>query len=66
LVHISTLGISRSAFTIANHKRLLIQLSETRGDRELELKIPGRELLEAKTLPMFHTKPTTAYGSGEL
>jgi hypothetical protein len=54
------------AFTIANHKKLLIQLSETQGDRELELCVRGRKLLRAKTLPMFHTKPTTAYGSGEL
>lgn len=54
------------AFTIANNKKLLIQLSETQGDRELQLRIRGRKLLQAKTLPMFHTKPTTAYGSGEL
>lgn len=54
------------AFTIANNKKLLIQLSETLGDRELELRVRGRKLLRAKTLPMFHTKPTTAYGSGEL
>lgn len=54
------------AFTIANNKKLLIQLSETRGDRELELHVRGRKLLRAKTLSMFHTKPTVAYGSGEL
>lgn len=54
------------SFTIANNKKLLIQLSETHGDRELELHIRGKKLLRAKTLPMFHTKPTIAYGSGEL
>lgn len=54
------------AFTIANNKKLLIQLSEYRGDRELELRVRGRKLLRAKTLPMFHTKPTSTYGSGEL
>ena len=54
------------AFTIANNKKLLIQLSESQGDRELELRIRGGKLLRAKTLPMFHTKPTVAYGPGEL
>lgn len=54
------------SFTIANNKKLLIQLSETQGDRELELRIRGRKLLRAKTIPMFHTKPTSTYGSGEL
>lgn len=62
----SVLLFAFPAFTIANNKKLLVQLSETHGDRELELQIRGRKLLRAKTLPMFHTKPTTAYGSGEL
>jgi conjugative transposon TraN protein len=54
------------SFTIANNKKLLIQLSESQGDRELELRIRGRKLLRAKTIPMFNTKPTSTYGSGEL
>jgi conjugative transposon TraN protein len=52
------------SFTIANNKKLLIQLSESQGDRELELRIRGRKLL--RTIPMFNTKPTSTYGSGEL
>jgi len=54
------------AFTIANRKRLDFYLKEKNGDRELQLSLKGRRLLKAIPLPMFHTKPTTAHGSGEL
>ncbi|MHA7129262.1 DUF4138 domain-containing protein [Algoriphagus namhaensis] len=54
------------AFTISNRKRLVFYLREKNGDRELQLTLKGKKLLEAIPLPMFHTKPTIAHGSGEL
>lgn len=53
-------------FTISNQKRLIFYLKEKNGDRELQLSLKGKKLLQAIPLPMFHTKPTIAHGSGEL
>lgn len=54
------------AFTISNRKRLIFYLKEKNGDRELQLSLKGNKILKAIPLPMFHTKPTIAHGSGEL
>lgn len=54
------------AFTISNRKRLIFYLKEKNGDRELQLSLRGKKLLQAIPLPMFHTKPTITHGSGEL
>ena len=62
----STLLFAFPVFTIANSKKLYIRLAEPSGDRELTLRLNGKKLLQAQSLPMFHTKPTAAYGSGEL
>lgn len=53
-------------FTISDRKRLVFYLKEKNGDRELQLSLKGKKLLQAIPLPMFHTKPTIAHGSGEL
>lgn len=53
-------------FTIAEHKILKFTVSERKGDRQLQLKIPGKRLLKAADLPISNLLTTTTYGSGEF
>lgn len=41
-------------FTIAESKKLWIQIGEEKGDRELRISLSGKKLLKAENLPMFH------------
>lgn len=45
------LVIAFSKFTIADHKDFVIQLFEKQGDRNLELKINGNNIVKARPLP---------------
>lgn len=46
------LVVAFSKFTIADHKNLVVQLFEKQGDRNLTLKINGRDLAKAKLLKL--------------
>lgn len=53
-------------FTIAEGKKLVFQIREKQGDRELKISIKGNKLLDARDLPMFNHSNSKNYGSGEL
>lgn len=50
---LKSIVLAYPVFTIANQKRLIFRLREARGDRELQLSLKGRDLLQAKSLPLF-------------
>lgn len=50
---LKSMVLAYPVFTIANQKRLVFRLREARGDRELQLSLKGRDLLQAKSLPLL-------------
>ncbi|WP_288373872.1 DUF4138 domain-containing protein [uncultured Algoriphagus sp.] len=50
---LKSMVLAYPVFTIANQKRLVFRLREARGDRELQLSLKGKDLLQAKSLPLF-------------
>lgn len=48
---LKSLVLAYPVFTVANQKRLVFRLREKRGDRELQLRLKGKKLLQAQSLP---------------
>lgn len=48
---LKSLVLAYPVFTVANQKRLVFRLREQRGDRELQLRLKGKKLLQAQSLP---------------
>lgn len=49
---LKSLVLAYPVFTVANQKRLVFRLREQLGDRELQLSLKGKHLLQAQSLPI--------------
>ncbi|WP_297337919.1 DUF4138 domain-containing protein [Algoriphagus sp.] len=54
---LKSLVLAYPVFTVANQKHLVFRLRERRGDRELHLRLKGKHLLQAQSLPIETKKP---------